>query len=117
MTPAEQLLNSAKAFIEFGRRIDGSWPIAMKNLATDLEAAIARAESYGDGWRPWSEDVPINEEVLVYRPDALVFTAWFHVPEDIDGEGLWFSTNGEDLSGDLPTHWRHLPAPTASGGE
>lgn len=78
--------------------------------------APARAPQ-GDGWRLF-HDAPTNgDEVLAYRSDAGVFSAHFVSPSDfVDGcdtEPAWFTTRGEDLTGDLPTYFQPLPAPPA----
>lgn len=70
-------------------------------------------------WRTFDSAPQTGDVILVYRPDAGVFTAlyaeedWFlataeHPPE---GECFWFASTGEDLTEDLPTHWQPLPAP------
>ncbi len=60
--------------------------------------------------------------VLAYRPDVGVFTAHY-VEEDAhlssfasppEGDCYWFATNGDDLTGDMFTHWQPLPLPPAS---
>lgn len=70
-------------------------------------------------WRPFSEAPESRDEILVYRPDAGVFMA-LHCEEDAytatpdsppEGDFYWFSTCGEDLTVDLPTHWMPLPPP------
>lgn len=71
-----------------------------------------------EDWRPFSELVPKDgAEYIVFRPDALVFTAIYcpaHGEEDSD-ECHWFaSCNGEDIGNDLPTHYMPLPAPPQS---
>lgn len=72
------------------------------------------------------ETAPMNgDTVLVYREDAGVFTAHY-VEEDAftatpmnppEGDCYWFSTNGEDLTSDMPTHWMPLPTPPAAAKE
>ena len=69
------------------------------------------------GWRQWPapED---GEFTVVYRPDAGMFGARYRQarcsccswPETC-GEWLWFSEDGEDLSGDLPTMWMRPKPP------
>ena len=70
-------------------------------------------------WRPFSEAPESRDEILVYRPDAGVFMA-LHCEEDAytatpdsppEGDFYWFSTCGEDLTVDLPTHFMLLPPP------
>jgi hypothetical protein len=70
-------------------------------------------------WQPFHTAPETGEVILVYRSDAGVFTAHY-VEEDAhlssvmnppEGDFFWFSTSGEDLTDDLPTHWMHLPSP------
>lgn len=60
-------------------------------------------------WQPW-ETVPTERKtVLAYRPDCGVLTVYPR--ESDDGEAIiWFTSGGEDLTGDLPTHWMPLPS-------
>jgi len=85
-----------------------------------LEAAALRAQpsNEADRWRTWGTAPGDGTVVLAYRPDAGVFTAHY-VEEDAhistalrppEGDTYWFTTGGEDLTGDMPTHWRPLPA-------
>lgn len=73
-------------------------------------------------------DDPVNPApkdgtvILVYRRDQGVFTAHFVAANEIIGvdgdEPQWWSTDGQDLIGDLmPTHWYALPAPPVLDGE
>jgi hypothetical protein len=78
---------------------------------------IAADEDQRFEWR-WFETAPKDgTEIIVYRVDAGVFTAAFIPPEmphgfDADEDDwCWFSASGEDLTGDLPTHWMPLPVP------
>jgi hypothetical protein len=63
-------------------------------------------------WRLWGDAPEDGREVAVYRPDAGVLVASFR--EDIHGDCAWFASCGEDLTGDLPTHWMPLPTPEAT---
>lgn len=81
--------------------------------------AALRDLPVSDGWEDMSSAPETGETILVYRPDAGVFTAHY-VEEDAhlssainppEGDFFWFTTGGEDLTDDMPTHWRPLPAP------
>lgn len=70
-------------------------------------------------WRQFESAPQDGTEILAYRPDAGVFTAVYRPGLDEGGqdtdEWRWFSTDGEDLTSDLPTHWMPLPdGPVAS---
>lgn len=76
-------------------------------------------------WQPFDTAKEDGNIILVYRADAGVFTAHY-VEEDAhlsspmnppEGDSYWFSTSGEDLTDDLPTHWMPLPTPPLSGGD
>jgi len=71
-----------------------------------------RPSTEGPGeWRG-IESAPVNEQFLAYRPDAGVFAArWCYL--DHEDDPVLFTAEGEDLTGDLPTHWMPLPAPPA----
>jgi hypothetical protein len=81
---------------------------------TDATAVEAERE-----WQTWESAPADGTVILAYRPDAGVFTAHY-VEEDAhiatpmnppEGDCYWFTTGGEDLTQDLPTHWRFLPTP------
>ena len=85
----------------------------------DAIAALRALPTVSDGWEDMSSAPETGETILVYRPDAGVFTAHY-VEEDAhlssamnppEGDFFWFTTGGEDLTDDMPTHWRPLPAP------
>lgn len=65
-------------------------------------------------WRPFATAPKNRTVILVYRPDAGVFTALYtpaldeHGDED-DDNWCWFTVQGEDIDDDLPTHWMPLP--------
>lgn len=72
-------------------------------------------------WRPFVSAPTDGTVVLAWRDDADVFTAHYISPmaalgKDVadDDTPLWFTTNGDDLSGDLPTYWMPLPPPPKS---
>ncbi len=46
--------------------------------------------------------------ILVWRKDAGVFIASCQLTEDGEND-CWFSSDGDDLTGDLPTAWMPLP--------
>jgi len=88
---------------------------------TPLETLKAARQLITDPakWRPFNTAPETGNVILVYRPDAGVFTAHY-VEEDAhlsnamnppEGDFFWFSTSGEDLTDDLPTHWMPLPSP------
>jgi hypothetical protein len=65
----------------------------------------------------WGNAPEDGTTILAFRPDAGWFTAHY-VEEDAftaspmnppEGDCYWFTTGGEDLTGDLPTYWMHLP--------
>jgi hypothetical protein len=70
-------------------------------------------------WQSFETAPEDGDVILAYRADAGVFTAHF-VEEDwrrwyqtkpSEADYCWFTTCGEDLTGDLPTHWMPLPPP------
>jgi hypothetical protein len=65
-------------------------------------------------WQPFNTAPTNRTVILVYRRDAGVFTALYCHARADDGEEdednyCWFTTQGEDLTGDLPSHWMLLP--------
>ncbi len=75
-------------------------------------------------WQPFGSEPKRGEQFIAYRPDVGVFAvAWCYPPHE-DGIGpdmeeppTLFTSEGEDLTGDLPTHWMPLPPPpTEKGG-
>ena len=62
-------------------------------------------------WKHFDSAPKDGSEIIVFREDAGVFTASFGEDDDITAGGCWFDSVGEDLTGDLPTHWQPLPAP------
>jgi hypothetical protein len=75
------------------------------------------------GWKNIESAPTDGTEILVFRQDAGVFTAWFVSPDSFPSNGLpsvgeddercWFTRDGEDLTGDMPTHWMPFPEPPA----
>ena len=58
-------------------------------------------------WQPIETAPKDGTEIIVYRPDAGVFGAFY-------SDECWFCTySGEDFSLEPPTHWMHLPPPPA----
>lgn len=91
------------------------------NAARDAIATALRL-SAGGGWRTMESAPKDGSVVLAYRPDVGVFTAHY-VEEDAhlssfasppEGDCYWFATNGDDLTGDMFTHWQPLPLPPVS---
>jgi len=78
------------------------------------------------GWQDIATAPRDGTAILAYRDDAGVFTAHYveadaHISSMInppEGDCYWFTTGGEDLTGDMFTHWMPLPtAPTITAGE
>ena len=86
---------------------------AAYGLVTALESADLTVEQ---GWRSWSEVPQGVLEVDAYRPDAGVFVAVFRFLSN-DVESWWASESGEDLTDDLPTHFRLRPTPPQEEGK
>lgn len=72
-------------------------------------------------WKPFDTAPEDGTEILVYRPDAGVFMAWFISPadamrmENAFGDDLvasWWSSDGVNqlVGSETPTHWMPLPA-------
>lgn len=66
-------------------------------------------------WQPFETAPRDRTVILVYRPDAGVFTALYTPALAEDGEEdednyCWFTVQGEDIDNDPPTHWRPLPS-------
>ena len=66
-------------------------------------------------WEPIDTAPKDGTVILVYREDAGIFTAHHVSPASIVGgcdySESWFTTDGEDLTDDMPTHWMPLPEP------
>jgi len=81
-----------------------------------IDAALALPSE--GGWRDFASAPEDGTTILAFRPDAGIFTA-VHCEADAhlstsenppEEDASWFSTSGEDLTGDLPTLWQPLPA-------
>ena len=55
-------------------------------------------------WLPFSEAAETIDSILVWREDAGVFVAFY-----ADEQECWFTSFGEDLTGDLPTFYAKMP--------
>lgn len=98
-----QIEAAAKSDATFdGRPWESMGRLDRERYLARSRAALEAAERAA--WRPFSEAPENGTGILVFRPDTGEFIAYF-----VD-DG-WFSTNGEDLTGDLPTHFRPLPQP------
>lgn len=80
--------------------------------------------SSADGWLSWPPPEIIGQEVLAYRDDAGVLLVVFaNSREDGDrypdytGEPAWFTAQGDDLTGQHPSHWRPIPPSPQPEGE
>lgn len=66
-------------------------------------------------WQPIETAPADGTVILAYRRDAGVFSAHYVSPADAvggdDDEPHWFTTDGEDLTRCMPTHWMPLPEP------
>jgi hypothetical protein len=85
-------------------------------MSVKLVNAITAEQPAQKGWRPFATAIPDGKEIIVYRPDAGVFAAVYNENPDNGGDGNWFTVEGGDLTGDLPTHWQPFPA-APKGGE
>jgi hypothetical protein len=78
------------------------------------------ADEAPDGWQLIDENTPKKTEILVWRKDQGIFVAFYGQPPgmtcdmyDLGDHQNWWTTDGDDLSGDLmPTHWM----PSANAG-
>jgi hypothetical protein len=94
-------------------------------LIKSLISTADEALNYADAHCRWFDISTAPEDgtvILVYRPDQGVFCAHY-VEEDAhlsnymnppEGDCCWFSVTGDDLTNDMPTHWRPLPPPPSS---
>lgn len=84
------------------------------DIARDARDEIERLRAASQ-WQSIETAPKDGTEVIVYRRDAGAFTAHYISPYDVgvsdDDEPSWFTVCGEDLTGDLPTHWQPLPSP------
>lgn len=79
-------------------------------LAPDEDLAIRLWNNDYPHWQPIETAPKDGRTILVYREDAGVVTALYGYGED-ETEPCWFSTDGEDLTPDMSTHWMPLPEP------
>lgn len=89
---------------------------------TELNALKTTLAESQAGWLPIASAPRDGTEVAVWREDAGVFTAHYRGSfqegdtwGDPTGPECWFSASGEDLTNDMPTHWRALPPPPEDG--
>ena len=67
-------------------------------------------------WQP-IETAPRDGTVfMAYRRDAGILNIHYVSPADLnvgsdDYECRWWTTDGQDLTSDMPTHWMPLPLP------
>ena len=104
----------------------------LNRIATELECHLTKDDldrlyslakrGAETQWRPLI-DAPEGEiEVLAFREDAGVFTAFraeVHALGAATAEHaiIWYSTNGEDLTADLPTHFIALESLDLPSGD
>ncbi len=100
------------------RRSSGVNDTRLVQLLIDEVTRLRVTES----WRPFATAPPDSTQIIVWRKDAGVFTARFLPAGDGPGtedadfcevypeECCWFTSDGDDLTGDLPTLWKPLPA-------
>ena len=66
-------------------------------------------------WQPFETAPKDGTLILAYREDAGIMQAHFTSPFAAAGiddhDEARFTFGGEDLTGDLPTHWMPLPRP------
>jgi hypothetical protein len=82
----------------------GEWE-ALKASEADI---LSRLQELS--WRPFATAPERDLPILAYREDAGVIVARFCLDDDGEGE-YWFTEEGEDLTGNLPTHWMPMPLP------
>ncbi len=73
------------------------------------------------GWQPFATAPKDNTEIIVWRKDAGSFAAIFSPPnqecrdmaeaDGDDNDWCWFTSQDEDLTGNLPTLWMPMPIP------
>lgn len=90
-------------------------PVALEKAHAALDGAAGQrvqavVEAASMSWRPFNTAPEDGSIIIAYRADAGAFLAHNVCTEDCE-EGCWFTTDGEDLTGDLPTHWMPTPEP------
>lgn len=89
------------------------------HAAFDIAEKVRNLINSVPEWRTMDSAPESGDVILVYRPDSGVFSAHY-VEEDAhtsnylnppEGECYWFSTCGDDLTNEMPTHWMPLPQP------
>ena len=82
-------------------------------LAEQAKLLWERADRLRKPWRDFATAPRDGRDVLAWRSDAGVFIASCTLADDGETD-VWFSVDGEDLTGDLPSLWMPLPEPPAS---
>lgn len=77
---------------------------AMTERLADAEAERDALRVRCIEWMPFSEAAETIDSILVWREDAGVFVAFY-----ADEQECWFTSFGEDLTGDLPTFYAKMP--------
>ena len=77
---------------------------AMTERLADAEAERDALRVRCIEWLPFSEAAETIDSILVWREDAGVFVAFY-----ADEQECWFTSFGEDLTGDLPTFYAKMP--------
>ena len=77
---------------------------AMTARLADVEAERDALRERCIEWLPFNEAAETIDSILVWREDAGVFVAFY-----ADEQECWFTSFGEDLTGDLPTLYAKMP--------
>ncbi len=77
---------------------------AMTERLADAEAERDELRERCIEWMPFSEAAETIDSILVWREDAGVFVAFY-----ADEQECWFTSFGEDLTGDLPAFYAKMP--------
>lgn len=74
-------------------------------------------------WQPIESAPRDGTPVLVWRGPTDIFVAHYVSPVDVFGPDdsddyvkRWWSTDGQDLTGPMPSHWTPLPEPPSDQG-